>query len=224
MNDLTFLSPARISAARFRRVLDGYQSPAAPDAEHLYQLLVQAGLDPAVALAFFVHESSCGTAGKARVTKNWGNLRRSQGRAIGTYQGFAAYALWSDSLLDWCALLKGRYIARGLDTIGKAIPVYAPSSDGNAPARYTQIVCDLVAAWMASDQPHATHRVLGNGTRIRREPNTQSAIVGKLNAGTLVTVDYVMALGEAVQAGDRRWARLATADERYIYLPLLEAL
>jgi len=44
-------------------VLSAYHSPAAGKGQALYDLGVQYGIDPAFALAFFMHESSFGTQG-----------------------------------------------------------------------------------------------------------------------------------------------------------------
>ena len=74
-------------------------------------------------------------------------------RAIGTHpQRFAIYATWQDSLRDWCERINERYIReRGLDTVEKAIPVYAPASDGNLPQSYIDFVTEHVADWIAED-------------------------------------------------------------------------
>lgn len=148
---LLFVHPPRITAATFARVLHAAHSPAAPDAAALFAIPVAYGLDPALALAFFGHESRFGTQGIAVKTRNWGNLRRSQGRALRVQGGWAWYATWADSLADWCTLIQHRYVGRGLDTPAKALPVYAPSSDGNAPARYAAAVAAMVARWQAEE-------------------------------------------------------------------------
>jgi hypothetical protein len=40
---------------------------------------------------------------------------------------------------------------RGLDTVEKAIPIYAPSTDGNNEQRYIEHVHQLVNDWMSED-------------------------------------------------------------------------
>lgn len=151
-DDLAFAGSPRISRNQFVRVLVRAHSPAAVDGPTLYQIVADAGLDPAVALAFFRHESSCGTAGRAVKTLNWGNMRRGRGRQIGHNDGFAVYASWLDSLADWCDHIKARYIGMGLDTVRKAVPVYAPSSDNNKPEVYIAAVLRDVRAWQKEDQ------------------------------------------------------------------------
>lgn len=55
-------------------------------------------------------------------------------------------------LRDWCERINERYInQRGLDTVDKAIPVYAPASDGNNERTYIDHVNRLVADWVAED-------------------------------------------------------------------------
>lgn len=153
---LTFRSAPRISQAQFAAVLQRYQSPCAPIAAECYDIICSYGLDPAVALAFFGHESVFGTRGVAVQTLNWGNVRTpfKVERAVGTHpRNFAIFRSWQDGLRDWCERINERYInQRGLDTVEKAIPVYAPSSDGNNEARYIEHVHQLVAAWIAEDR------------------------------------------------------------------------
>jgi hypothetical protein len=161
INDLTFAAAPRISVTQFRRVLERAGSPAALLADMLYAIPVAAGLDPAVALAMFGHESSYGTAGICHEydTKNWGNVRSPvdlrRGVVIPTRNGnFAKYATWGAGLLDWCERIQQRYIiAQGLDTIAKAIPIYAPSSDSNKPAAYIAAIVRAVAQWQSEDRP-----------------------------------------------------------------------
>jgi hypothetical protein len=144
--ELRFFTASTISKETFHTVLSQAKSPAANDADTLYEIPVRYRINPAIALAFFKHESSCGTAGVARSTLNWGNLRRSRGHAAAVHDGWAWYHEWRDSLEDWCLLIK-EYADRGLDTVEEAIPVYAPSSDNNAPARYIAFVVAAVKQW-----------------------------------------------------------------------------
>lgn len=147
----------RISPALFHEVLTKAGSPALPEnaGDTLWRIAVDASLDPAVALAFFQHESTYGTRGLARTTKSWGNQRRSP-TGLGTVREipgrgpFAHFRTWADSLRDWCAIINGPvYAGAGRATVGAIVPVYAPSSDGNVPARYVRAVCTAVAAWEA---------------------------------------------------------------------------
>ena len=156
---LALRSTPRISPAQFTRVLDKFGSPCAPIAQECYEIVRSAGLDPAIALAFFARESVFGTRGISAEIKNWGNVRTpfKPERAIARHpRNFAIYATWQDSLRDWCDRINERYIReRGLDTVEKAVPVYAPAADGNAVDAYIAHVNKLVAQWIAED-PQST--------------------------------------------------------------------
>lgn len=230
--DLTIAHAPRISAAQFSRVLVRAASPAAPDAAKLYAIPPTYGLDSAIALAFFRHESSCGTQGIARTTLNWGNLRRSQGRAVGSQGGFAKYARWADSLHDWCVLIRDGYLrGRKLSTVRQVIPIYAPSSDGNAPERYADSVMADVARWMVEDQLPAdsdrTYRVkaaVTGGATIRAAPRQNGAVLGRLHAGDPWTGERI-AGGLVTLAGfgsTNIWIR--SFDLRCVWSGLLEEM
>jgi hypothetical protein len=147
---LTFKAPPRIAKASFTRILTGAGSPAAPHGDELYDIIVGYGLDPAVALAFFQHESQYCTTGRCArgELRNWGMQRRAirAGRSSGSADGFVRYVSWDASVRDWCELMLG-YISRGMDTVEKAVPVYAPQSDGNVPVAYIGAIRRQVAAW-----------------------------------------------------------------------------
>lgn len=155
VDDLIFLSSPRISLATFTQTLRDAGSPAAPQAAACYAALVGFGVDPAIGLAFFQHESTFGRMGIASRTKNWGNLRKG-GRATGAIQGFAAYSSWVASAADWAQLIAQVYVRQhGLDTVRKALPLYAPSSDGNVPTAYADAVVRSVLRWQAESDPWA---------------------------------------------------------------------
>lgn len=147
---LSFRAQPRISQASFSRILAAAGSPAAPYGDELYSIIGSYGLDPAVALAFFQHESQYCTTGRCArgELRNWGMLRRhiKAQRNAGISDGFARYASWQDGVRDWCELMLG-YINRGMDTVEKAVPVYAPQSDGNVPTAYIGAIRRQVAAW-----------------------------------------------------------------------------
>lgn len=195
--DIAFTSLPRISAGLFARVLSRNHSPAAHYAAQLATIPEAYNLDRAVALAFFRHESTYGTQGIAVRSLNWGNLRNGV-RAYKIENNFAFYHSWADSLHDWCQLIKVRYIGRGLLTVRHALPIYAPSSDGNAPQRYADQVCADVARWMVEDTlpapspishlptPAARYRVKPACTApvvIRSAPRVNASVIGRLHAG-----------------------------------------
>jgi hypothetical protein len=60
-HDLSFTGPPRITVEKFKSVLRAYKSPVTDEAEDFYDLINSYGLDPGIALAFFIRESSAGT-------------------------------------------------------------------------------------------------------------------------------------------------------------------
>jgi hypothetical protein len=136
-----------VSAKFIDRVLVTYHSPAAGTGQALYDDGVKYGIDPVFALAFFMHESSFGTAGIARVTHSLGNIRCTPGYPR-CYQGFRLYNTWQDGYVDWYRLIRDLYVNQwGLTTVDQIIPVYAPSSDGNDVTGYIDAVKHAVTTW-----------------------------------------------------------------------------
>ena len=137
-----------VSASLLDRVLADYGSPMAGEGRDLYRLGVRHGIDPAFALAFFIHESAAGTRGEATLTRNLGNIRAVPGAP--SRDGYRAYGTWLEGADHWYRLIGTLYVgAWKLRTISAIVPVYAPSGDSNDPAAYIDDVRQLVAAWRA---------------------------------------------------------------------------
>ncbi|MGA7731251.1 MAG: glucosaminidase domain-containing protein [Chloroflexia bacterium] len=134
------------SVNQIEAVLQKYGSPAAGLGQKLYDLGVQYGIDPAYALAFFVHESSCGTQGVARFTRSLGNIRWTPG--WDSYSGYRKYPSWEAGMEDWYKLITDLYINQwGLRTVDAIVPVYAPVEDNNSPSSYIASVKWMVDDW-----------------------------------------------------------------------------
>lgn len=160
------------------------QSPAAEWGNELWTVCQFEGIDPAVALAFFRHESTFGKAGicKDYDTKNWGNVRSPEDPAAGaiipTRGGpFAKYSSWQLGLVDWCRRLKGpKYAGEGRMTVETIIPKYAPSSDNNNEQAYVNAVKADVAKWSQNVPATYTVRVTAQPRlRVRQGPSTRYA-------------------------------------------------
>lgn len=144
--DYSVVGSPTISAQMINQVLETYRSPARGKGQALYDYGVQYSIDPAYALAFFMHESSFGTAGVAKVTHSLGNIRSTAGYP--NYQGYRLYATWEAGFEDWYKLISQQYVnAWGLYTVDQIIPVYAPASDNNDEAAYIQSIKSAVDAW-----------------------------------------------------------------------------
>jgi hypothetical protein len=161
---LTFKAPPRISREMFAQLLQqgtggGGTSPAAPEADRLYDILLDYELDPAVALAFFAQESQFCTTGicASHDMHSWGGQRAAHKPERGTEivqarsGPFVSFASWEEGLRDWCELILDNYVGRGLDTVARAVPVYAPAFDGNNPDAYIDSIQRRVAIWRGQD-------------------------------------------------------------------------
>lgn len=140
------LGKPTLTVAFMNQVLAAYGSPAAGKAQKLYDLGVQYGIDPAFALAFFLHESSFGKAGEARSSLSLGNLR-----CIPNFKcqdGYAWFNTWEDGFEAWYKLIRNLYVAYwGLTTVDMIIPKYAPTSDNNNEAAYIASVKHSLDVW-----------------------------------------------------------------------------
>jgi hypothetical protein len=148
---------ARISLETWTNVLESASSPALIDAAPAYRAILAAGVDPAFCLAIFAQESAFGSAGLAVANKSPGNTRSSitgKGMVVETTKGkFVRYGTWLEGFRDLAARFVAPdyiYSRNRLTTIGQIIPVFAPVSDGNDPARYIESVCRLMNAWTAA--------------------------------------------------------------------------
>jgi hypothetical protein len=149
------LGPPSISAQQIDRILAEWRSPAAGTGATWVELGVRYGIDPAYALAFFIHESGAGTApgwaGRkpdGGTTHNVGNIICAGYRTC--YGRFRDYAGWEEGIEDWYRLIAVEYVQwRGVHTVEEIVPIYAPAVENNVPA-YVDTVNRLVAEWRAS--------------------------------------------------------------------------
>ena len=146
MSSYSVLGPPTVSAAFINQVLAAYNSPAAGKGQALFDYGVKYGIDPVFALAFFMHESSFGTAGVAHYTHSLGNLRCIPGPPC--YNGFASFSTWEAGFDAWYWLIRDVYVGTWhLSTIEQIIPTYAPSGDNNNVDAYIYAVESAVDSW-----------------------------------------------------------------------------
>lgn len=140
-----------ITADHINAILANAHSPAAGTGQSLYDLGVQYNIDPVFALAFFMEESSFGTAGVATITHSLGNMR-----CVPQYKcyvdpkngGYASFDTWEQGYEAWYQMISGSgYVGAGLTTVEQIIPKYAPSADNNNEAQYIQNVEQAVDRW-----------------------------------------------------------------------------
>lgn len=150
---LAVQGPPSISVAQIEAVLAEYNSPARGTGQLFYDLGIKYGIDPAIALAFFVHESGAGSnpawAGRkpdGSTTHNIGNIICTPGWRC--YGRFRDYDSWAEGIEDWYKLISREYI-QGWQraTVEEIIPKYAPAADNNDEHAYIQAIRDMVARW-----------------------------------------------------------------------------
>jgi hypothetical protein len=133
-----------VSAAFINRVLSAYHSPAAGTGQALYDEGVKVGIDPAVPLAFFLHESRFGTQGEARSSLSLGNIR-----CLPSYpcrDGFAWFPSWQAGYAAWYTLIAGPlYVGAHRTSVEQVCALY---DSATAPA-YAQAVTHAVSVWRA---------------------------------------------------------------------------
>jgi Mannosyl-glycoprotein endo-beta-N-acetylglucosaminidase len=140
-----------LSVDFMNRILAYYHSPAAGKAQALYDDGIKYGLDPAYALAFFMHESLFGTTGVARVTLSLSNMRCvPEYRCLQENGGYAIFDTWEQSFESWFKLIRNLYVGYwGRITVDQIIPKYAPNSDGNNEAGYIASLKHTIDTWRA---------------------------------------------------------------------------
>jgi hypothetical protein len=150
--DYELKRPPSISPQQIDRILESYGSPAVGSGQDWYNLGLQYGIDPAFAVAFFIHESSAGS------NPNWAGLKPNGGTThnVGNiicagystcYGRFRDYSSWAEGIEDWYRLIDVEYIqGRGHRTVADIIPVYAPAFENDVQG-YVNAVQGLIDQW-----------------------------------------------------------------------------
>ena len=149
----SIIAAPRISLATFASVLQQNGSPAAGDAIGIYNAYVAQGVDPAVGLAIFAHESDYGKTGTAVATKSIGNSRYygdPNGLGITAYKTgsngtFASYPNYVVAAEDMARLLASSLYGKSANysTTATAFKKYSPSGY----KAYANAVGSLIAKW-----------------------------------------------------------------------------
>lgn len=150
---MSVLGAPTITVPQIEAVLAEYNSPAAGHGQEIYDLGIKYGINPAICLAFFIHESGAGSnlawAGRkddGSYTHNIGNIICTDGWRC--YGRFRDYDSWSQGIDDWYKLISDLYIRDWQrSTVDEIIPKYAPAADNNDEAAYIQAVKSLVQQW-----------------------------------------------------------------------------
>jgi hypothetical protein len=243
--DYSILHKPRISAATFARILARAGSPAAASAASCYAAAVAVGVDPAVMLAIFEHESGFGRTGRATGNRSWGNARTTSAN-YPRHDGFVRYPTWTAGARDCARLLRIYGLNRirpgvRTDTIQRLPFVWAPAADGNAPDKYGDACARSIAKWIGDNAPPppkppkppkpapttSTHRTIRTDVLLRSSPSRAHANVRTLaKIGTGVRVDRTVQ-GGAYSLPDgrsgRTWHRIVAIAGRRLSTPLWSA-
>jgi len=151
-DDLALDCPAMLGADAIDTILASYGSPAVGSGQAWIDAGARYGINPEIALAFFIHESSAGTNPGWAGLKPGGGSTHNVGNIIcagyaSCFGRFRDYASWDDGIEDWYRLIAVEYVeGRGHRTAEDVIPVYAPSFENDV-GNYIGAVRALVAEW-----------------------------------------------------------------------------
>lgn len=158
VGDYTFRAAPSLTPDQIDRILATYGSPATGTGQVWYDLGLQYGIDPAFALAFFISESTAGTAKMWAGRKPNGSTTHNIGNIICAgyqtcYGRFRDYPSWEVGIADWYRLIDVEYLrGRGHKTLADVLPVYAPAVENDVNG-YMRLVQRLVDQWRTSGAP-----------------------------------------------------------------------
>jgi murein DD-endopeptidase MepM/ murein hydrolase activator NlpD len=141
-----------LTAAQADEILAAYGSPAQGTGRAWVEIGERYNIDPAFALAFFIHESSAGTNPNWAGFKADGSTTHNVGNIICAgyatcYGRFRDYDSWETGIADWYRLIDDEYIkGRGTQTVADIIPIYAPAFENDVNG-YVRAVEQLVDGW-----------------------------------------------------------------------------
>jgi hypothetical protein len=162
------LAPPRITAAKFISLLKTKNSPAVPEGQTVYNILIAQGVDPSFALAQFRVESQYGTAGYAKTTGSWGNmlydshltLLASGQYSPGNGYTYATYNNYVDAITDYCRYIYWYITQYEKDTISEATARWIGKPEGST--GHTSYVNIVISDMIAYEYPEGTWYEVGD--------------------------------------------------------------
>jgi hypothetical protein len=145
-----------IGPNKINRVLASWKSPARDTGPIWIEMGRKYNIDPAYALAFFIHESGAGTNPRwdgmkpdGSTTHNIGNIScAGYPSCLGRWRDYPG---WREGIEDWFRLIAVEYVqGRGTQTVAQIIPIYAPSFENDV-NHYVQTVERLVDKWRSEE-------------------------------------------------------------------------
>jgi murein DD-endopeptidase MepM/ murein hydrolase activator NlpD len=150
--DYHLRAPPSLTAAQIDNILASYGSPATGSGQAWVDMGLKYNIDPAFAVAFFIHESTAGTNPGWAGIKSDGTTTHNVGNIICAgyptcYGRFRDYGSWEEGIEDWYRLIDEEYIkGRGTQTVAEIIPIYAPAFENDVQL-YVTTVEQLVDSW-----------------------------------------------------------------------------
>lgn len=125
-----------------------------PYAQQIYNAAHTFHINPLLAIAMSIHDSSLASAGAGKTCRNPGNIShiandyinsgiKGLGNCSDVYGGssrWGAFSTIGDGMQAQIWLLRTNYLDKGYDTLAEIIHRYAPSSDGNNEGAYVSAV------------------------------------------------------------------------------------
>lgn len=155
VGDYRLASAPSLAAEDIDAILLSYGSPAYGTGQIWVDMGRSYNIDPAFALAFFIHESTAGSHPGWAGHKPNGGTTHNVGNIIcagyPTCHGrFRDYGSWEEGIEDWYRLIHDEYIkGRGTETVADIIPIYAPAFENDVDA-YVAVVENKVDSWRES--------------------------------------------------------------------------
>ncbi len=155
VGDYRLASAPSLAAEDIDTILLSYGSPAYGTGQTWVDKGRKYNIDPAFALAFFIHESTAGSHPGWAGHKPNGGTTHNVGNIIcagyPTCHGrFRDYVSWEEGIEDWYRLIHDEYIeGRGTETVADIIPIYAPAFENDVDA-YVTTVERKVDSWRES--------------------------------------------------------------------------
>jgi hypothetical protein len=147
-----------LTAGQIDAILASYGSPAAGTGNDWVELGRQYDIDPAFAVAFFIHESTAGTNPGWAGIKPDGSTTHNVGNIICAgyptcYGRFRDYPSWRVGIEDWYRLIRVEYLdGRNHQVVSDIIPIYAPAFENDV-QQYRLAVEQMVDVWKQGQVP-----------------------------------------------------------------------
>lgn len=136
----SIVGPPSLPAATVDKIFARVGSPMHGTGKVVEQVSRKYNIDDAFAMAVWWAETNDGAAGVGLSNRNPGGVRGSPAYAS-SYDGYTIYPSYADAITDWFAILKSRYISRGLTSVySLSYPYVGTSGAANWAAKVVNLM------------------------------------------------------------------------------------